>query len=339
MSRLSFVLLCFMLTTGLVSAQETPDCDEGYRPFEHAEGTTCIPEKPERVVAFDTATTELFLALEHAPVLRSLFLDDFFVSVFPDLEDELDALMGDAQDMGFPINQEVLLAAAPDVIITNVDFAPLFPENTAAIAPVIVLPTDVDWKEKLLMIGDVIGELEAVETMIEDYEARVEAFREVFPDGDKVEISVVRVQGGGFSMNIAAAFASQILAEVGLARPESQSISEEEAIEEYEDADTAIISRERLDLLDGDYILLYNAFPNPEVRAENQVLIDGLSDDPLFSQLEAAKNDQVFQVGGYWYGQGIYSAHGVIDDLFAVIAQEEPTIPNPFVSVDENNEE
>jgi iron complex transport system substrate-binding protein len=328
---LSFLAIFFSFTI----AQETVECEEGLRAFEHDAGVNCIPENPERIVAFDTAATELFLALDRQPVLRSGFLDDFFVSAFPDLEDELAQLMGELDDMGFPINQEVLLSAAPDVIITNTDFAPLFPENTSEIAPLIVLPTDVDWKDKLLMIGDVLGEVEATEQLISQYDERVEAFREAVPNADEIEVSIVRVQGGDFSINLSGAFASQIVAEAGLSRPESQSISAEEALTLYEDADSGIISQERLDLLDADYILLYNAFPDPDVRAENQALIDGLEDDPLFSALGAAQNDRVFQVGGYWYGQGIYSAHGVIDDLFRVFAETEPPIPNPLVDMEE----
>jgi iron complex transport system substrate-binding protein len=169
---LLLTLLALLVSIAPLAAQDATECETGFRLIEHVAGTDCIPETVERVVIFDTGATELLLALNRPPVLRSAFLESFQLAVLPELADEFTALTGDLPDMGFPINLEVLLEADPDVIITNADFAELFPENIETIAPLVVLGRE--WKSKLVKTAEVIGEVEATEALLASYESRVE---------------------------------------------------------------------------------------------------------------------------------------------------------------------
>lgn len=320
-------LLALLLASVVpLAAQDTPECEAGFRLIEHVAGTDCIPEKVERVAVFDTGASELLLALNYPPVVRSAFLESFQLAVLPDLEDEFTALTGDLPDMGFPINLEVLLAADPDVIITNADFAPLFPEDVETIAPLVVLERT--WKEKLRKTAEVISEVEATETLLAAYESRVEILSELLAEEDPIHLSLVRAQNEDFMVYLPQTFGGSILSEVGILTPDAQlALTETEAPNGY-----YYPSRERLDILDGDVIFMFIAYPDPDINAASQILIDSLADDALFQSLNATQNDEVYQVNGYWYGDGIYSAHNVLDDIFTIIAKVDPAevSPNPF---------
>lgn len=118
-------------------------------------------------------------------------------------------LTGSLPDMGLPINQEVLLEAAPEVIITNSDFAALFPENTETIAPLIVLGRD--WKDKLLKTAEVVGAVEATEAYLADYEARMDTLQALIAEHEPQTLSLVRVQNEDFIIYLPGTFGGTIL--------------------------------------------------------------------------------------------------------------------------------
>lgn len=327
-----YLLILVVAVSALIvpplSAQDATTCEAGFRVIEHAAGTDCIPETVQRVAVFDTGATELMLALNRPPVIKSVFLEQFQLAVLPDLQEDFTALTGDLPDMGFPINQEALLSANPDVIITNADFAPLFPENIETIAPLVVLERD--WKSKLLKTAEVLGEVDATQALLDAYASRVETLRGLMAEDSEIHLSLVRIQNEDFIIYLPGTFAVNILSEVGILTPQAQlDLMGNETDNEY-----YYPSRERLDLLNGDLIFLFIAYPDPEINAASQKLLDSLADNALFQSLSAAQNEDVYQVDGYWYGDGIFSAHKVLDDLFTIIAEVDPAefAPNPLAT-------
>jgi iron complex transport system substrate-binding protein len=147
-----------------------------------------------------------------------------------------------------------------------------------------------------------------------------------------IHLSLVRAQNEDFIIYLPQTFGGSILSEVGILTPDAQlALTEEEAPNGY-----YYPSAERVDLLDGDIIFMFIAYPDPDINAASQILIDSLADNPLFQSLNATQNDAVYQVSGYWYGDGIYSAHHVLDDIFTIIAGVDPAemSPNPVANTD-----
>ncbi|MEO1290920.1 MAG: iron-siderophore ABC transporter substrate-binding protein [Chloroflexota bacterium] len=285
---LLMLLALLLVSVTPLSAQDDTECEDGFRSVEHFTGTTCIPENPERVVAFDPGVIEMFAAFEFAPVGSTALLEAFFVSTYVDVADSLTNLTEDLPDIGFPVNQEVLLEIEPDLIIWG--FGGSFqPENINDIAPVVVINPDLSWQENLLFVGDILNKTQIAEALIDDYEMRVETLQELLEGQENLEVSVVLVsaqEGAPYFIQLPGSFAHDILTDVGLQIPEAQY--------EFSDRGGIAIGMERLDLLDGDVILLFNASPDPEAYIELQENLDILRADPLFNTLNAAQNDQVY---------------------------------------------
>ena len=303
------------------------ECEEGFRLFEHALGADCIPNEVDRVVAVAQQAIEVLIALEYEPVARVDLLDQFVVDAFPQFGN---AIPQDLPDIGLPLNPEILLEAKPDVIIGWTQF-PL-PEVITDIAPVVYVDYSEDWQSNALLIGDAIGEREAVEEFLAGYEQRVEVLRDNLRNPAEIEVSLVRVLPEKFNVQVSNSLSGQIRRDVGLAIPQAQLDVADELTAENQGR-VFSVSRERVDLIDGDVLLLYNAIPDPEARAENQAYIDSLADDPLFQTLDAFQNGEVYQAGPYWNGGGsILSTHAALDDLFRHVAGIDPeeVSPNPF---------
>ncbi|MCG8347913.1 MAG: iron-siderophore ABC transporter substrate-binding protein [Chloroflexales bacterium] len=309
-------------------------CEEGLRLLEHALGADCVPMDIERVVEMGQLNTELLLAVGYRPVASNTILEQFLRDMFPELDDEISAMTDGLPEYGFPPNLEVLLEADPDIFITHFT-APVFPEDIAdTIAPEIGLDLATSWQENMLFVADLIGEREAAEQLIADYDERVAVLQELTPNREEISVSIVRLQPDAFSIQLRDSMGGVIRAEVGLASPEAQRDVTDDLSNPHAGR-VMQISLERVDLMDADVILFYGAAPTPEMRAENQALIESLADDPLFQTLNAFRNDQVYLAGDYWDGGGgIISAHAALDDLFRYVADVDPqeVSPNPFLS-------
>lgn len=80
------------------------------------------------------------------------------------------------------------------------------------------------------------------------------------------------------------------------------------------------ISKEHLADADGDVIFVVRYSDRPQIEKELQHLLERLQNDPLWSRLEAVKQDRVYPVGSHWIVGGPLSARAVIDDLFEYLA-------------------
>jgi hypothetical protein len=57
-----------------------------------------------------------------------------------------------------------------------------------------------------------------------------------------------------------------------------------------------------------------------------------LEENVLWQALAAVRDERAFIVGYYWWGEGLLSAHDMLDDLFTYVAEVEltPELANPF---------
>ncbi len=313
-------------------------CEAGFRLFENdllETDPVCIPEDPSRIAALAPAPFEVMLAIgEEAPTGAIGYLESIYQRNFPYTDEQA----GDVEFVGFPANLEVLVGLQPDLIVQS-PFGQEEVELLREIAPTVVLPTlpNVEWETNMRFTGELLNRTAEVDGLIEQYEQRVADLQELLGDPSQIEISVVRYfddeGAGGLQMQLANAFSTDILADVGLARPESQAYTAEEATEIYDNAVAATLSLEEVALLDAEYLFAWSQAADTDGDEANEAAWTSLRDDPLFATLEAVQNDQTFQVGGHWVGWGFHAAHEVLDDLFVHVAGVDPAevSPNPFV--------
>ncbi|MBZ0295208.1 MAG: iron-siderophore ABC transporter substrate-binding protein [Anaerolineae bacterium] len=325
---ISLLLLCMLIITGAALAQNSSECEDGFRLFEHellATEPVCIPENPQRIVAVDRFSLETLLAVGIVPAASSDI--DTFLSDFSYLAEQA----ADVMDIGNPPNLELVLNVQPDLIIGIEPRIADVQQELAEIAPTvsITFTTSENWKAVVEAIGAVVNETEAVEAAFDQYNARIETLKESLADQQAPEISVVFPYQEFIFAYLMDTFLGTILADAGLSIPQAQTA----VTEETETTFRLSLTKEQLNLLDGDYIFVWMYSTGPEDDEENQRLLDDLVSDPLWQTLSAVQAGHVTtEIGGYWIGSSLIAANAVIDDLFTYIAEVDPAevSPNPF---------
>ncbi|MEM9955423.1 MAG: ABC transporter substrate-binding protein [Chloroflexota bacterium] len=331
------ILALMLVSIVPLNAQET-ECEDGFRFFDNellAHDPLCIPENPERIVSLNPQSFDLLTAAGVEPTGAVGYLESIYARNFSYMVEDTEITY-----VGFPTNIELVLELEPDLIVGSA-FADL--ENydqLSAIAPTVIpeaLP-NVQWETSMNFWGEALNLTDEVDALLAEYDARVETLQELVGDPSEIEVSVVRYFNSdeqvGLQIQLANAFSTDILADVGFARPEIQALSAEEAEAQFGSGVAASISIEELPLIDGQYLFAWAQGASAELDADNADAWQQLSDSPLWSTLEAIQNDQAFQVGGQWVGWGFAAAHEVLDDLFVHVAGIDPTevSPNPFTT-------
>ena len=75
------------------------------------------------------------------------------------------------------------------------------------------------------------------------------------------------------------------------------------------------ISKELLHRADSDAMFVWTFNNNEEVAEDTQAALEELKADPLWLQLNAVQQGQVYDVPSYWIGMGPIAANLVLDDL------------------------
>jgi iron complex transport system substrate-binding protein len=309
--------------------EESAECEAGFRLVEHAFGVTCVPELPEKIIPLDLVVFDLLIEMGVQPAGVPQIVLDTYLTMHPDLEEKIAEFDEELVDIGFPPNVEKILSIQPDLIISPRDFFAeiLYPQLSQVAPTVLFDPIPGDWATRLLFAGEVFGESELAEQLLADFEARVEQLAEFLPpeEAEAITLSLVRVLPGQIGMVISASGAQTLLDQVGLSRPESQTYDYDYVLEEMDGWPEIRISMEELFLVDADYIFI---FGTPEE----------ITDDPLWQSLSAVQEGRAFEVGYYWWGDSLYSAHKMLDDIYTHIAGVDLETLKDEVPVEEDAE-
>jgi iron complex transport system substrate-binding protein len=207
--------------------------------------TAEIPAKAERVIFWGETVGDM-LKLNIKPVGTTFTFVDGHI-----YEEEFK----DVVDVGFPINLETVLDLQPDLIITASMDANEY-EQLSKIAPTFVFDTFAPLKERLLLLGDILGRSSEADAWLASYDALTEAIKGELKNigitGNET-ISVLTYYPGDRLFAMARAGLSQVLIDdLGLApTPHIQRmIDEEKGFEE--------LSMEVLPELAGDLIFVLN---------------------------------------------------------------------------------
>lgn len=271
------------------------------REITHALGKTPVPINPNRVVVLDTDRLDSSLALGIKPVGAVANPAEGFAQYLGNQTEGI-TIVGSRKQP----NIETILRLKPDLIMGNAAEHRQIYDKLKQIAPTVLTEgrgTEGNWQELFKKDSQVLGKTETAEKLLSEYNQRVSKLKDKLSNkyqGQK--ISIITLVQGKVILLTDNSFPGTILKSVGLERPESQKDNQVRKL----------VSREDLQSIDGDIIfLLYFK------TTGTSLTLNKFKNDPLFSQLKAVKENQIYEVDGrVWItGSSIQAANGVLDDL------------------------
>jgi iron complex transport system substrate-binding protein len=327
--RLIQQLFLLLLTVAIVSACSStmikPDkisvseSSASCRVVQHPLGESCVPNHPKRIVIVSwRVLLGDVLALGIKPVGSSSIsgnLTETFVSDQAHLKNKIKGIknLGDAES----ISLEGTLRLKPDLIILGGYAEAVYP-LLSKIAPTVIIPTDesnVNWKERLNIIAQVLGREEVAQQVLNRYKRRVEALKAALGNRyqDKT-ISIVYPFGQNTGIHVKNSFFGSILEDLGLQRPPAQAVSLP--------YDRIPVSDERLDLLDGD--IMFFGLPRDRDSLESY---ERLKRKPMWKQLKAVQKGQVYHVEfDALHEASPLAADILLDDLYKYLVNSSSTL-------------
>jgi iron complex transport system substrate-binding protein len=212
---------------------------------------------------------------------------------------------------------EKILALKPDLILAE-DYAAANYNALSNIAPTVVIPFEHSgqWKDVFMHYAEALSKTAEAEAVMDNYYARLEEFQRQMERAAETEVSIVRVYPTHVSLYLKDSFCGTIVADAGLSRPPSQNLTASEAKTLFGNQIQYEISREKISDVDGDAIFLWTYGHQNDIAQQAQTEKEKLQADPLWSTLTAVQQKRVYEVSGYWIGNGPIAANAVIDDLF-----------------------
>lgn len=266
------------------------------RTVKHANGTTEIEEKPERVVVLDTGELDDVLSLGIKPV--GMVTTEGANPVPSYLEDKVDGVetVGTINELDL----EKIASLEPDLILGSQLRADKLYDELDSIAPTVFsIRPGFPWKENFRLVGDALGMEDETDAALTDYAEEAKSLNESV-DGDPA-ISLVRFMPEKLRLYANQSLIGVILKDAGFTRPKKQDV-DELAVE---------ISPENLDQAGGDYIF-YTSYGDPESTGEDKAL-----ESSQWKGLDAVKDGKAIRVDDdVWFlGLGPTGAGQILDDL------------------------
>lgn len=321
-NRVVKLLLLFVLAVILASAcggsaphtervQSPTGPTSAVRVVKHFMGETQIPANPQRVVTIHTLHLANALALGVKPV-GSIGWDSIVTSM--ELEPYLNNLPGEFTLLGkyHPLNIETILRLKPDVIVGSDAYKAVYGQLTQ-IAPTVLFGWEGEppWKNGVRETGEVLNRDEAVEQLFDRYNQRTQALKQKIKEKfGHLSVSVVGLHASSMRLALKSSFPGSILSDIGVSRPPSQN---KEGSYEHPP-----VSLELIPQMDADVIFIVTGKDRESLDVVKQ-----FKQHPLWSTLEAVKQNKVYQVNSeYWYGDNIIAANLVLDDLSHFLLEE-----------------
>ncbi|WP_225445429.1 ABC transporter substrate-binding protein [Paenibacillus arenosi] len=288
-------------STEAPAATETPKTDE-VRKVKHSMGEAEIKGTPKNVVVLTNEATEAVLALGVKPVgaVKSGLGDTWF----PHLKDQLQGVteLGEESEP----NLELIASLKPDLIIANKVRHEKIYSQLQGMAPTVVSEDLAgDWKQNFTLYAEALNLKDKGAEEMKKYDDKVAEAKTKIGDKLSTKVSMVRFVPEKVRIYMNDTFSGVILKDLGFARPAAQ--DKDEFME--------VVTKERMADMDGDIMFYFNAdFTEEKLGTKQQ---EEWMKDPLFQQLEVAKNKKTFKVDEViWNLSGnIISANLLVDEL------------------------
>jgi iron complex transport system substrate-binding protein len=204
-------------------------------------------------------------------------------------------------------NLEQIAVLAPDLILgMEIEGHGEIYDQLSRIAPtVIIANTYPQITPGLVQIGAAVGREPRAAGLVAEYEqAAAEIRQAIATRSDIGAVSVFRFVDEGFQTQAPDRWVGQVLADAGVPRPESQQQASQ------------TVSLERVDLIDGDVLIVFDATTEDQAQTRARIM-----DNPLFAQLKAVQNDAVYVVPYYWNSSGFLWARLLQNDLRTIFVE------------------
>ncbi|WP_042470396.1 ABC transporter substrate-binding protein [Bacillus ndiopicus] len=291
------------------NSSDKESTDESTRVIEHVLGKTEIKGKPQKIVTLYQGATDTITQFGVKPVgvVESWAEQPMY--------EYIKAEVGDAKIVGQETqpNLEEIAALQPDLIIaTQVRHEEIY-EQLSQIAPTIVNTTLYDIRETTDLIGKALGEEDKAKELMTAWDARIADFKEKIAAKGNYPLSVavtnyredharIYVQG----------FAGSILTELGFTEPKNLVGQNLEIVK--------LTDKESISNMNADVIFQFME-DNAAVKSTHEEW----TKHPLYANLDAVKNNQVFTVNEIiWnFAGGLKAANLMLDDLYAHFGLEQ----------------
>lgn len=279
------------------------DQDNAIREIEHAMGKTTIEGTPKRVVTLYQGATDVAIALGVEPVgVVESWVEK---PVYEYLRDDLEGV----QQLGLENqpNLEEIYKLNPDVIIASKTRHEDIYETLSQIAPTVVGEPLFDWKVTLNLVGETLNMQDEAQKLLDDWNERVADFKSKMGDRLPIEVTITNFRADHARI-FYKGYAGIILEDLGFTRPEGH------------DVDlwgVQLTSKESIPDMNADVIFNFNSGTETEAI---QKTYEEWTSHPLWQNLDAVKNDQVYHVNEVeWNSAGGYlTAHMMLDDLYEI---------------------
>lgn len=274
----------------------------------HDRGETCVPNNPQRMVVLGGLDYALSLGIK--PIGSDGVSHEFYLQEFVDGIEEVGG--NDAPSL------ERILALKPDFILGG-DYINSSYSNLSQIAPTVLISYNHsgEWKDFFMHYAEVLGKTAEAEKVMARYYQRLEDFQQQMGTRTaEIDVSIVRVYPTHINIYLKDSFCGTVVADAGLSRPSSQDLTASEAQSLFGNSIQYEVSQEKIPEIDGDVIFLWTYGYQQAIFQQAQAEKEKLKADPLWSTLTAVQQGRVYEVPGYWIGDGPIAANRVIDDLF-----------------------
>ena len=227
------------------------DCAQGQRPFIHAMGKSCIPERAERIASLrdDSVTTPLMDmgAPVFATVMRSMKDGSRYVRGASDIFGQAAVDAAGLIDLGghHPPDAEAVAAARPDLIILRSYQADML-DRLRAVAPAIVVPERIPFFDHIGWLADAVGMSADFKAELARYRMRIETVKQRIGNPGGIVLSRFDIWEDGLWYYPNWGAIDQVIGDIGFARP---------AIQAEASKGMNGVSFERLQEFDGDVLV------------------------------------------------------------------------------------
>ncbi|MCR8859600.1 iron(III) dicitrate-binding protein [Bacillus pseudomycoides] len=307
-----FILCIVMLTVmiagcGKEEKKETNTAAEGKESYviKHAMGETTIKGIPKRVVVLTNEGAEALLAVGVTPVgsTKPRAGEEWYPHLAKDLKDT--KVVGTERD----VNLEAIMKLKPDLIIGNKMRHEKVYEQLKEIAPTVYAETlRGDWKENFTLYTKAVNKEKEGQKALDDYKKRIEAIKEKLGDKIVSKVSIIRFVPGDVRIYQKNSFSGVVLQDIGFKRP---------PLQDKDDFAIKGVTKEQIPNMDGDYLFYFASDKDANKNNEGNTIAKEWTEDPLFKQLQASKNNKVFEVDEVIWNTagGIKAANLMLDDI------------------------
>ncbi|EEL50856.1 YfiY (ABC transport system substrate-binding protein) [Bacillus cereus Rock3-44] len=273
--------------------------------IKHAMGETTIKGTPKRVVVLTNEGAEALLSVGVTPVgsTKPRAGDEWYPHLAKELKDT--KVVGTERD----VNLEAIMKLKPDLIIGNKMRHEKVYEQLKEIAPTVYAETlRGDWKENFTLYTKAVNKEKEGNKALDDYKKRIEGLKEKL--GDKVDskVSIIRFVPGDVRIYQKNSFSGVVLNDIGFKRP---------PLQDKDDFAIKGVTKEQIPDMDGDYLFYFTSDKDTDKTNEGNTIAKEWTEDPLFKQLQASKNEKVFEVDEVIWNTagGIKAANLMLDDI------------------------